>query len=128
MIIKMEPKAKRSKPDDGVFVLNKLRGRIVLQIKGFSKCQDLMPNGRSKPVRIRGIDWVLKANAFGGPNKGFEFYIERIGGSRHPIWNCAVSVILLCTSGGKEVEMARKDNLEFDETSDNYDFICKVAI
>ena len=124
----MEPKSKRSKLDDGAsFVLNKLKGRIVLRIEGVSEYLKTTRECRSKIVRIRGLDWDMFARPFSGPdNNGLEICIHCYDGSEDPDdWNCVASAILLCTSGGKEVEIGRLNELKFDGKSD---FICKVSI
>ena len=134
----MEPEAKRSKLDDAVFVLNKLKGRIELRIEGIAKllkarlkkCSSSEPMCfESEPVRIRGFDWTLIASRFSGPNNGIEFYIFCDGdsrGLRGPDWNCAASVILRCNTGSEEVEMGREDDVKFDTISTSW--LCKVSI
>ena len=128
----MEPstKKRRSELDDGVFVLDKLKGRIVLRIEGISKILKTLRECVSEPVRIRGFDWTLLACPFPGPNNGFEFYIYCNGDSRASLdWNCAASITLLCTSGIKAVvEMSRGDHVTFAATSPGGAFICTVRI
>ena len=123
----MEPKAKRSKLDDGVFVLNRLKGRVVLRIDGISKFLKTTRGCCSEPMHIRGFDWFLYVWPFSSPNNGLEFYIQCNGGFRGPKLNCAASVILLCTSGGKEVDLWREDDIKFDETTTLRE-ICGVSI
>ena len=121
-----EPQAEMSKLDDSVFVLNKLKGRVVLRIDGFSEIIKEKQNCHSKIVRIRGLDWTLLARAFFA-NNGLQFYIGCDGGSRGPNWNCAASVILLCTTGSEEVEMGRENDIKFGAWPDN-DWRCEVSI
>ena len=126
----MEPKTKGSKLDDGVFVLNKLKGRIEVHIQGFSECHeghDEEGERVSEPVRIRGFEWTLCASPVTNNENGIEFYIKCDGGSRGSDWKCEASVILRCTSGGKEVEMGRLDDVKFNETS-NGARMCEVSI
>jgi len=115
----MEPNAKRSNLDDGVLVLDKLKGCIVLRIEGFAEWSEAMRYGSSKRVRIRGFDWILFTMPFYDPhNKSFKFCVQCNGDSRGPgDWNCAASVILRCISGSKEVEIDRRDDVKFDATS-----------
>ena len=120
----MERSAKRSKPDDGVLVLDKLKGRIVLHIEGISEIIKEKQDCRSKSVRIRGFDWILYRPS-SSPNNGREFYIKCDGGSRGPGWHCVASIIILCNSGDEEIEIGRADDLKFDETSNG---VCKVSI
>ena len=126
----MEQNAKRSKLDDGVvFVLNKLKGRIVLRIEEISKFFKATRGCNSEPVRIRGFDLILFARAFSGPdNNGLEFYIKCDGCSRGPNMNCVASVTLLCTSGSKEVEMRRENDAKFVATLTNVTWISTVSI
>ena len=125
----MEPKAKKVSwtIDDGILVLDKLKGRIVLRIKRFSKFIRKRLGRRSKPVRIRGFDWALCATPIGLDNKGIKFYIKCDGDSRGPDWKCVASVILFCTTGGEEFEMGRKDDVKFDATS-KCRLICMVSV
>ena len=114
----MEPKAKRSKPDVGVLVLDKLNGRIVLCIEEISEFLNDKQDWYSDTVHIRGFDWTLFAIPFSGPNKGLKFQIDCHSDSRaSPDWNCMVSVILRCTSGSKEAEICRENDIKFDATS-----------
>ena len=114
----MKPSAKRSKLDDSVFVINKLKGRVVLRIEGFSEFLKGNLDLYSDTVHIRGFDWTLFAIPFFGPNKGLKFQIDCHSDSRaDPDWNCVVSVILRCTSCGKEAEICRENDIKFDATS-----------
>ena len=127
----MEPNAKRRKLDDGVFVLDKLKGRVVLRIDGISECFKAKRIHCSKTVRIRGLDWTLfvrSVKPYSGPINGFEFCIDCDDDSEGPDWNCAISVTLLCTSGNKEVEMRREDDAKFVATSTNVTWISTVSI
>ena len=126
----MEPSAKRSKhDDDGVLVLKKLKGRIVLRIDEISEFLEEKQDFLSEPVRISGFDWTLCARPLFRQGNGLKFYIQCDGSHRGPIWNCAASVILLCISGTEKVELARNDNLKFDETTTDNSWIriCEVS-
>ena len=123
----MEPNAKRFKLDDDVFVLNKLKGRIVLRIERFSKFIKGKRECYSESVRIRGFDWALLPNIIGCSNPSIIFDIDCDGESRGPNWKCVASVILLCTSGSEEVEIGRKDDIKFDATTTDSGFICEVS-
>ena len=125
----MEPKAKRSKLNDGVFVLTKLKGRIVFRIEGISKFLKPTRECHSEPAHIRGFDWTLCVRPLSdGPNNGLKFYIFCNVGYRGPDWNCAVSVILRCASGDEVVKMGRLDDRKIDATSSNSAWICTVII
>ena len=114
----MEPTAKRSKLDDSVFVLDKLKGRIVLRIERISEYLKGKPYWFNDTVHIRGFDWMLLVIPFSVPNKGLKFQIDCNGGSRaDPDWNYAVSAIVQYTSGGNKVEIVREDDLKFDSAS-----------
>ena len=117
----MEPIAKSSVLDDGVFVLSKLKGRIVLRIDGISEFLKEKRECCSKYVRIRGLDWILFATPFS--LNGIEFNIDCIYNG--PNWSCAASAILLCNSGGKEVEIGRLYDEKFDATPP-WIMICRV--
>ena len=115
----MGPDAKRSKVDDGAFVLRKLKGRIELRIEGISEFLKKKKDRLSESVRIRGLDWDLFARPFSGPNNGIKFFIKCNGGSRGLDCSRKASVILLCTSGGEEFKLSREDDIKYDETSTN---------
>ena len=125
----MEPIAKRSKLDDGVFVLDRLKGRIVFRIDGISEL--IKPTRgclkKSECIRIRGFDFRLSAGPVYWPSNGLDFSIKYNDGSRGLDWNCAVSVILLGTSDSEEFEMGRLDNKKFDATA-NVAQICTVSV
>jgi len=126
----MEPSAKRikSKLDDGVLVMNKLKGRITFCIAGISEYLTEGFECISDPVRIRGFDWTLWAITVTNIDNGIEFFIKCNCGSWGSDWKCEASVIFFCTTGGEKVEIDRDDDIQFDETStdDEWIRICTV--
>ena len=129
----MELNAKRSVLDDGVFVLRKLKGRVVLRIDGISEYLTVPTDTdeySSDRVHIRGFDWFIIGSRYSDPDNCFQFYIDcHSSDSRaNPDWNCAASVILLCTSGGKEVEIGREDDVKCGDNLPDSGWICEVSI
>ena len=119
----MEPNAKRSKLDNGVLVLNKLKGHIELRIEVFSEFLAEKEDWYSDTVRIRGLDWTLCATPSSGPTKRIDFKVDCNCDSRGTDWNCVASVTLLCISGSKEVEMGREVDIKCDATSINTEYV-----